>query len=121
MSAQREKELGDKWAATHRERGHWTMKLHSAGATGLPDWLLAAGKLMLVEAKVAQRAAVAYHPSQLRTAQAWILELIGRHAPGHGAVVVLGEWGFVELGWPELSRPLSQEDFAERMERYEDG
>lgn len=118
---QRERDLGNKWAATHAARGHWSLKLHAAGATGLPDWLLAAGKLMLVEAKLSQDAAVAYHPKQLRTGQAWMLEMIGKHAPGHCAVVVLGDEGFVELGWPELSQPLPMAEFKARRERYRDG
>lgn len=117
---QLERDRGDKWAAKRHAMGGWTQKLHAAGLTGIPDWLLADIHLYLVEAKAAVDGPVAYDPEQLRTGQAWFLKTLARYAPKAGMVVVLGAQGYVELRWPESHRKLHRGDFLERLVPYEE-
>lgn len=117
-----EAELGKRWAATIRARGGWAEKVPApAIKAGIPDWVVAEPSTgyRCSEAKRAQAwdCAYAYHPNQLRRAQRFHLDAVGRHG-GLATVAVLGHDRFAELVWPTFLQPLSWDDFERLSMEY---
>jgi len=114
-----EKKLGTAWAAAKRRAGCAVYKIHAAGLTGIPDWLvfnLPAGRIQLWEAKEARSGGrSAYGPRDLRSGQHWFQRLLSRLVDA-GGVVLLDDDGFVELSNGEQLRALPRREY-ERLRR----
>jgi len=113
-----EKQLGERWAKTVRAGGSAVFKIHAAGLTGIPDWIVFDVKrVQLWEAKLASAGPRPYSPKMLRPAQLWMQRILSKMVES-GGVVLLGDDRYMMLSGGRQLRNVTAREFAESSKEY---